>query len=69
VLRGTQATAPKSGFFPPILSRHGRDAPPGLRIFLFSFHPLDWEKTLFIICPAGGIAVRIGKIRGTNRRS
>jgi hypothetical protein len=42
---GIQATAPDSGFFPPILSRHGRDAPPGLRIFLFSFHLLDRKKT------------------------
>jgi hypothetical protein len=44
---GTQATAPESGLFPPILSRHVRDAPPGRRIFRYPFHPLDWEKSNF----------------------
>jgi len=32
VLCGTRATAPESGYFPPILSRHGRDAPLGENI-------------------------------------
>ncbi|KPK93313.1 MAG: hypothetical protein AMJ94_03340 [Deltaproteobacteria bacterium SM23_61] len=44
VPRGTQATAPESGLFPLILSRHERDAPPGRRVFLFPFHPLDRKK-------------------------
>ena len=43
--RGTQATAPESGLFPPILSRQVRDAPPGRRNVRYYFHPLDWEKS------------------------
>jgi hypothetical protein len=46
---GSQATAPESGWFPPILSRRGRDAPPGRRILWFPFHPIDWEKSLYYV--------------------
>jgi hypothetical protein len=46
---GSQATAPESGWFPPILSRQGRDAPPGRRILWYLFHPLDWEKSQFLL--------------------
>jgi hypothetical protein len=42
---GSQASAPESGWFPPILSLQGRDAPPGGRIPRFPFHPLDGEKS------------------------
>jgi hypothetical protein len=42
---GTQAAAPESGLFPPILSRHGRDEPPGRRIFGSPFHPLECEQS------------------------
>jgi hypothetical protein len=44
---GTYGFAPESCLFPPILSRQGRDAPPGRRILWYPFHPLDWEKSLF----------------------
>jgi hypothetical protein len=51
---GTEGFAPESGLFPPILSRQGQDAPPGRRILWYPFHPLDWEKSLYIICHSGG---------------